>query len=114
MADQITPEQREQLSAVGAASGLGCAIVATLLLFIGGGVVLDQTLGTAPVFILIGVAVGLLGAGYQLWELSQIGRKNRPAPPITRGLAKLPRPVAGNRSSRSPRQVETDRKHTEE
>lgn len=95
MSREITPEQREQLSAVGAASGLGCAIVATLLIMIGGGILLDQFLETAPVFTLIGVGVGLVGAGYQLWELAQIGRTDH-APPLTRGIAKIARrPATG-------------------
>ncbi len=90
MSREITPEQKEQLSAVGAASGLGCAIVATLLIMIGGGILLDQLLDTVPVFTLIGVALGLIGAGYQLWELAQIGRTDH-SPPLTRGIAKLSR-----------------------
>lgn len=92
-----TPEQRDQLSAVGAASGLGCSVVASLIVFIGGGVFLDRALGTEPILILVGVALGLIAAGYQLYELAQIGRKDRAAPPLTRGLAR----VVGRRGSRS-------------
>ncbi len=113
MADQITPEQREQLSAVGAASGLGCSIVATLLLLIGGGVLLDQLFDTAPLLTLIGVALGLAGAGYQLWELAQIGVRAQP-PPLTRGLAKVARPVSRGRSAPSRRDETNDDVRTEE
>ena len=89
MAQGPTPEQRKQLGAVGVASGLGCAIVACLVVFIGGGVFLDQWLDTSPIFTLSGVAVGLIAAGYQLYELAQIGRTDRQAPPLTRGMARL-------------------------
>ncbi|MBA2755454.1 MAG: AtpZ/AtpI family protein [Chloroflexia bacterium] len=92
MVDEITPEQRDQLSAVGAASGLGCAIVVTMIVLIGGGVALDQAIGTSPLFTLAGVVLGLVAAGYQLWELAQVGRSDRPPPPLTRGLSKLPLP----------------------
>jgi len=103
VADQITPEQRHQLSAVGAASGLGCSIVVTFILLIGGGVFLDQRVGTVPLFTLVGVGLGLVAAGYQLWEMTQIGRIDRPAPPLTRGLGKLPRPGrAGTRAGNGP------------
>ena len=92
MVDEITPEQRDQLSAVGAASGLGCSIVVTMIALIGGGVVLDRVADTNPLFTLSGVFLGLAAAGYQLWELAQVGRSDRPPPPLTRGLSKLPLP----------------------
>lgn len=107
MSQQITPEQREQLSAVGAASGLGCAIVATLLIMIGGGILLDQLLDTTPVFTLIGVGLGLFGAGYQLWELAQIGQKDH-TPPLTRGLAKLSRRGSARRRGTAERDARNE------
>lgn len=87
--------QGADLSAIGAATGLGCAVVVALVVTIGGGILLDSLLGTAPILTLVGVALGLIAAGYQLWELAQIGRTDRPAPPLTRGLAHLPVPRAG-------------------
>lgn len=90
MTDGLTPEDRTELNQVAVASGLGCTIVASIVLTIGGGVLLDAALNTAPLWTLIGVAVGLIVAGYQLYELAQMGRRDRRPPPITRGLAKLP------------------------
>ena len=90
MADGPTPEQRAQLNQVAVASGLGCSIVATIVMTIGGGVLLDRALDTTPVLTLIGVALGLIAAGYQLFELALLGQTGRKAPPISRGLAKLP------------------------
>ena len=107
MSHQLTPEQREQISAVGAASGLGCAIVATLLVMIGGGILLDQFLETVPIFTLIGVGLGLVGAGYQLWELTQIGRRDD-APPLTRGIARLSQRAPARRRSGRPRNEHTE------
>ena len=89
MGDGPTPEQRAQLGAVGVATGLGCSIVVTLIVLIGGGVLLDQAVDTAPVFKLIGVELGLLATGYELYELTRVGLKDRPAGPLGRGLARL-------------------------
>jgi hypothetical protein len=113
VADQFTPEQRNQLSAVGAASGLGCSIVATMLVFIGGGILLDQFLDTAPLLTLVGVALGLGAAAYQLWELAQIGSRDRP-PPLTRGITKIAKPVTRGHSVPRKRHEVTDDARIEE
>lgn len=89
VADGPTPEQRAQLSAAGVAAGLGCSIVVTIVVMIGGGILLDRVLDTTPVFTLVGVGVGLAGAIYQLYELAQIGKPPAQAPPIARGLSRL-------------------------
>lgn len=58
------------------ASGLGCSIVVGLVTMIGGGVLLDRWAETTPLFTLVGVALGLVAAGYQLVRLaSQFGSK---------------------------------------
>jgi hypothetical protein len=77
-----TLAEREDVQALGAAQGLGCGIAASLVVFIGLGIFLDQRLDTTPLFILIGVALGLVGAGYQLYELTLIGRKDRKPGPL--------------------------------
>jgi ATP synthase protein I len=85
-----TDEQRRQLGAAGTAVGLGCSIVTSIILFIGGGVLLDQWIDTAPIFTLIGVVLGLAAAGYQLYELAQIGRSDRRPGVVTRQIQRLP------------------------
>ena len=85
-----TPEDRAQLGAAGVAAGLGCSVVVTLVALIGGGVLLDGALDTSPIFTLIGVAAGLAAAGYQLWELTRVGLKDRQPGPLGRQLARLP------------------------
>lgn len=87
MADDFGRNLRsDQSKAVAVASGLGCAVVASLVVFIGIGVFLDQRFDRAPVFTLIGVAIGLVAAGYQLYELTLIGRKDRPNGPVGRSI----------------------------
>lgn len=90
------------MAATGAAVGLGCSIVVTLVGLIGGGVALDRLFGTEPALTLIGTSLGLVAAAYELYELARIGRRDRPAGPLGRQMAKLtanrttsPRPPAG-------------------
>lgn len=90
VADGPTPDQRVQLSAAGVAAGLGCSIVVTIIGMVGGGILLDRVFDTSPVLTLIGVGLGLAGAGYQLYELAQIGQPSKRAPILTRGLTHLP------------------------
>lgn len=85
-----TPEQLRDVRVVGVATGLGCSIVAALVLCIGGGVFLDRQFGTSPVLTLIGVALGLAVAGYQLWELARLGNSKAKAGPVTRQIARMP------------------------
>ena len=101
MAEGPTPEQKD-LRAVGVATGLGCSIVAALVLCIGGGVWLDSRFGTSPVLTLVGVALGLVVAGYQLWELAKVGSKTAQPGPVTRTIARLPMPSP--RAARSVRE----------
>ena len=97
MRPEPTPEQRTQMGAAGVAAGLGCSIVVTLLLLIGGGLLLDRVLGTEPILTLIGVALGLVAAGYQLYELTRIGVSGREPGPIGRRLSG----VSGHRRTTS-------------
>lgn len=96
MANGPTPRERAELGSVGVAAGLGCSVVVTLILLIGGGLLLDQAVGTAPLFTLVGVALGLAAAGYQLYELTRIGVRGREPGPLGRRLSRVP---MGKRSS---------------
>ncbi|MDQ4045728.1 MAG: AtpZ/AtpI family protein [Chloroflexota bacterium] len=99
MSNSFGPEDIKGFSALGPAQGLGCSIVASLLVFILGGVFLDQYLDTAPLLTLIGVAIGLFAAGYQLYELTLINRKDRRAGPIARTLESKLEPRRREKSS---------------
>jgi ATP synthase protein I len=101
MTDGPTPEQQD-MRAIGVATGLGCSIVAALVLCIGGGVWLDSRFGTSPVLTLLGVVLGLVVAGYQLWELTKVGSKTARPGPMTRTLSRLP--LSSPRAARSLRE----------
>ena len=74
-----SPRERQDWRAIGAASGLGCSIVASLLLCIGGGILLDRWLGTSPVLTLLGVVLGLVLSGYLLYQLATMNTPRRPS-----------------------------------
>ncbi|MEA2597056.1 MAG: synthase protein [Thermomicrobiales bacterium] len=86
---QPSPQDRERLGAAGAATGLGCSVVVTVILFIGGGILVDRSANTAPTFTLIGVVVALVAAGYELYELSRVGRADITPGPLTRQIARV-------------------------
>jgi hypothetical protein len=112
MTERPSPEQHD-LRAIGVATGLGCSIVAALILCIGGGVFLDSRFGTSPVLTLAGVALGLAAAGYQLWELVKLGSKTEKAGPLTRQLARLPMPRAAQSLREQERQSSGESRHEE-
>lgn len=70
-------ETTRDWQAIGTASGLGCTVVVGLFLCIGAGVYLDRWLGTSPILVLVGVALGLAVAGYSLYELAVLGVPDR-------------------------------------
>lgn len=73
---------------VGLAAGLGISVVASLIFFIGLGIVLDQWLDMTPVLTLAGVALGLGAAGYQLYELVLASDSKRENGPLARTMAR--------------------------
>lgn len=75
--DPLGPRSQRDWRAIGAASGIGCSVVVSLLLCIGGGILVDRWLGTEPVGVLVGVALGLVAAGYSLYELAVLGDPGR-------------------------------------
>lgn len=93
--DEPNPEQRDDIRAVGTAAGLGCSIVVSIVLSIGGGVLFDRWRGTAPWGILVGVAIGLVLAGYQLYELAQLGREDVSSGPLTRQIERFTKKDSG-------------------
>ena len=88
MENPLGTESQRDLQAIGAATGLGCTIVVSLLLCIGGGILLDNWLDTSPIFVLIGVALGLAASGYSLYELAVLDQPDRGRVRLRRSRAK--------------------------
>jgi hypothetical protein len=80
---------KKQMRATGIAAGLGCSIVATVVICIVGGVLLDRELGTEPWLTLGGVGIAIVAAGYQLYELSTLDRTGKKPGPVTRGIERI-------------------------
>lgn len=88
MADDGPRDHRiKDARVVGLAAGLGISVVASLIVFVGLGIILDQWLDTTPVLTLIGVTLGLVAAGYQLYELVVASDSTRENGPIARTMA---------------------------
>lgn len=76
---------------IASASGLGCSVVASLLLAIGGGIIVDRWAGTAPIFTILGVVLGVATAGYILYQLTMLSRPSPgERPPAKRSGTKPP------------------------
>jgi F0F1-type ATP synthase assembly protein I len=78
----LDPKDLKPYSAIGLGWSIGVSLVVCIL----GGVFLDQWLGTTPWLTLIGVVLGLVSAGYLLYELALINRTDREAGPVARRL----------------------------
>ena len=89
-----SPVDRDDARAAGVAAGLGCSIVVSIIFCIVGGILLDEWLGTSPWLTLAGVALGLIAAGYQLYELAMLGQDDREPKVVTRQITR----IAGKRS----------------
>lgn len=86
--DPLPDRDSDEARSIGVAAGLGFSVVISLIVFIGVGVFLDQRFDKAPLFTLVGVAIGLVAAGYQLYELTQIGRDGQGGGPVARTIAR--------------------------
>lgn len=85
--DRLPNRQRDRdLQKIATATTLGFGVAISLAVMVGGGVWLDGRLDMAPVFTLIGLALGLLSAGYQLYELALLNRQDRDNGPVGRVL----------------------------
>lgn len=74
------PDAQRDWQMVGLASGLGCSVVASLLVCIGAGILVDRWLGTDPFGVLIGMVLGLVAAGYSFYELIAVSNRKRDDP----------------------------------
>lgn len=109
MRQDPSPTDMKQMRATGVAAGLGCSIVATVIIFVVGGILLDRKFGTEPWLTLVGVGIAVVAAGYQLYELSTLGRPGSGPGRVSRQIERIvpagkPRSEAGD--------IETDRSDT--
>lgn len=82
------PENSDRdYQSMGLAATLGFGIAISLAVLAGGGVWLDTKLDTAPLWSLVGLVLGLIAAGYQLYELVLASRKDRENGPLGSRLA---------------------------
>ncbi len=109
MRQDPSPIETNQMRATGVAAGLGCSIVATVVLCIIGGVLLDRKFGTEPWLTLAGVGIAIVAAGYQLYELSTLGRPGAKPGLVTRKIERFV-PARGNRAETDG--IGTDRSDT--
>ncbi len=98
---QLTPGDRSRAGAVGQAVGIGFAVAAGMILPILLGVFLDSRTGRGPVFVLIGLVIGLAIAGYELMRLTK----------MSQAIPKAPDTVSPE--ERAKRQAEWDADHPE-
>jgi len=72
---------RNTLRVIALASQLGISMVVPLVVFVLGGIFLDKKVGTSPLFLLIGVVCGFIGAGYAVYDtVKQLPTGRRPPP----------------------------------
>ncbi|MBX3070262.1 MAG: AtpZ/AtpI family protein [Thermomicrobiales bacterium] len=89
MQNPPSPVDNDDARAAGVAAGLGCSIVVSIIICIVGGILLDEWLETSPWFTLLGVALGLIVAAYQLYELAMLGQKDREPKVVTRQITRF-------------------------
>lgn len=62
---------RSTWRALAVGAQIGTSIVASLGLAMGGGYLLDRWLGTKPIFLLLGIVVGIVAAAYTLVDMAR-------------------------------------------
>jgi ATP synthase protein I len=62
---------------LGLALDLGMRLGLSVVIGVVGGVLLDNWLGTSPIFTLLGVVVGVGAAMYSIWDVARDGMKPR-------------------------------------
>lgn len=71
------PGQAQPVQNWGPVLDLGLRLGLSVVIGIGGGVLLDNWAGTSPLFTLIGVVVGIGAAMYSIWDVARDGMKPR-------------------------------------
>jgi F0F1-type ATP synthase assembly protein I len=65
------PASRPQSANMGIAFDLGIRLGVSVIVGLGGGLLLDSWLHTSPIFTLIGMALGIGAAMYTIWDVAR-------------------------------------------
>lgn len=84
--DSGSEKSERNFQSIGLATTLGFGIAVSLAVLVGGGVWLDIRFNVAPLWTIIGLALGLIAAGFQLYELVLVSQKDRKQGPIVTRL----------------------------
>jgi ATP synthase protein I len=64
------PPSQKQTAKMGIAFDLGIRLGVSVILGLGGGLLLDNWLHTSPIFTLIGMVLGIGAAMYTIWDVA--------------------------------------------
>jgi F0F1-type ATP synthase assembly protein I len=84
MTDAGSGDGNPTLRLLGLTSGLGCSIAFILLVLIGGGIALDRTFDTSPLWTLVGVTAGVLAVAGELIAIVRISQSRAAQKPFPR------------------------------
>jgi F0F1-type ATP synthase assembly protein I len=73
--DRGRPSGEPRAADWGIAFDLGVRLGISVLLGVGGGLLLDSWLHTSPIFTLIGVVLGIGAAMYTIWDVARKGMR---------------------------------------
>lgn len=68
---RVEPASQKQTAKMGIAFDLGIRLGVSVILGLGGGLLLDSWLQTSPIFTLIGMVLGIGAAMYTIWDVSR-------------------------------------------
>jgi ATP synthase protein I len=70
--ERDAPEKRQKSAVdMGIAFDLGLRLGISVILGLGGGLLLDSWLHTSPIFTLIGMVLGIAAAMYTIWDVAK-------------------------------------------
>ena len=67
---RVEPASKNQTAKMGIAFDLGIRLGVSVILGLGGGLLLDSWLQTSPIFTLIGMVLGIGAAMYTIWDVA--------------------------------------------
>ena len=76
-ADEDAQLRRNRLRAMALAAEIGGTVLGSMLICLGGGILLDRQLGTKPLFLLIGLGLAFIAIGYALYQAATVGTRRR-------------------------------------